>query len=70
MVFTSFSLIGGDGTQRGALAISEDVVRRGHKIAVVGVPKTIDNDLRFMQRSFGFETSVSMAVEAVYRVHT
>lgn len=62
-------VIGGDGTQRGALAIAEEVTRRGRKIAVVGVPKTIDNDLSFVQRSFGFETSVSMAVEAVYGAH-
>jgi 6-phosphofructokinase 1 len=63
-------VIGGDGTQKGALAISQEVIRRGHKIAVVGVPKTIDNDLSFVQRSFGFETSVSMAVDAVYGAHT
>ena len=63
-------VIGGDGTQRGALAISQEVIKRGLEIAVVGVPKTIDNDLSFVQRSFGFETSVSMAVEAVYGAHT
>jgi 6-phosphofructokinase 1 len=63
-------VIGGDGTQRGALAISREVTKRGCKIAVVGIPKTIDNDLSFVQRSFGFETSVSKAVEAVYGAHT
>ncbi len=63
-------VIGGDGTQKGALAISQEVTKRGRKIAVVGIPKTIDNDLSFVQRSFGFETSVSRAVEAVYGAHT
>jgi len=63
-------IIGGDGTQRGALAIHEEIMKRDKKIAVVGIPKTIDNDLSFVQRSFGFETSVAMAVEAVSGAHT
>jgi 6-phosphofructokinase 1 len=62
--------IGGDGTQRGALEIGEELERRGLKIAVVGIPKTIDNDLSFIQRSFGFETAVSEAVKAVSAAHT
>ncbi|WP_028975410.1 ATP-dependent 6-phosphofructokinase [Spirochaeta cellobiosiphila] len=61
--------IGGDGTQSGALAIAEEIQRRGLKVSVVGVPKTIDNDLSFIQKSFGFETAVSKAVEAVYSAH-
>lgn len=65
MLFT----IGGDGTQRGSLAIAEELTARGLEIAVVGVPKTIDNDLSFLERSFGFETAVSKAVEAVYGAH-
>jgi 6-phosphofructokinase 1 len=66
MLFT----IGGDGTQRGALGIAEEIKRRGLKIAVVGVPKTIDNDLSFVQVSFGFQTAVSKAVDAVAAAHT
>ncbi len=66
MLFT----IGGDGTQRGALAIAEEIERRGLKIAVIGVPKTIDNDLAFIQRSFGFETAVAEATHAVASAHT
>jgi 6-phosphofructokinase 1 len=66
MLFT----IGGDGTQRGALLIAEEIRRRGKRIAVVGVPKTIDNDLAFVEKSFGFETAVSRAVEAVSSAHT
>lgn len=65
MLFT----IGGDGTQRGALRISEEIKKRGLKIAMVGVPKTIDNDLSFVQKSFGFETAVSKAVDAVAAAH-
>ena len=65
MLFT----IGGDGTQRGALAISREAQSRGLNIAVVGIPKTIDNDLSFIQRSFGFETAVAKAVEAVASAH-
>ena len=65
MLFT----IGGDGTQKGALAISEEIGKRNLKIAVVGIPKTIDNDLNFVQRSFGFETAVSHAANAVASAH-
>ncbi len=61
--------IGGDGTQRGALNIAEEISRRGLKTVVVGIPKTIDNDLSFVQKSFGFETAVSKAVEAVSGAH-
>ncbi|NLD94386.1 MAG: ATP-dependent 6-phosphofructokinase [Fibrobacter sp.] len=62
--------IGGDGTQKGSLSISEEISKRGLKISVIGIPKTIDNDLCFIQRSFGFETAVSKAVEAVSCAHT
>jgi 6-phosphofructokinase 1 len=62
--------IGGDGTQKGALRITEQIARRNLDIAVVGVPKTIDNDLSFVERSFGFETAVAEAVRAVDGAHT
>src|SRR6056297_1961635 len=62
--------IGGDGTQRGALEIAEELEKRGLKISIIGIPKTIDNDLYFIQRSFGFETAVSEAVKAVSGAHT
>lgn len=61
MLFT----IGGDGTMRGALAIWEEIRRRGLKKTVVGIPKTIDNDIPLVQRSFGFETAVSEASNAI-----
>jgi 6-phosphofructokinase 1 len=62
--------IGGDGTQKGALAVSEEMTRRGLNISVIGIPKTIDNDLSFIDRSFGFETAVTKAAEAVSGAHT
>ncbi len=65
MLFT----IGGDGTQRGALHLADEIEKRGQKRVVVGVPKTIDNDLSFVERSFGFETAVSRAVESVQAAH-
>lgn len=61
--------IGGDGTLKGAHAIAEIAARRGMKLAVIGIPKTIDNDISFIQRSFGFETAFSTAVDAIYTAH-
>jgi 6-phosphofructokinase 1 len=61
--------IGGDGTQRGAHAISEEAMRRGLKISVIGVPKTIDNDISYVRTTFGFETAVSEAKRATNAAH-
>ena len=61
--------IGGDGTQTGALAIAEELEKQNSKVAIIGIPKTIDNDISFVQRSFGFETAVSIAVNAVSGAH-
>jgi len=61
--------IGGDGTLRGASAISEEIGRRKLKMAVIGIPKTIDNDISFVQRSFGFATAVSEAGRAITSAH-
>jgi 6-phosphofructokinase 1 len=61
--------IGGDGTQRGALAISEEASKRGLRISVIGIPKTIDNDVSFVQKTFGFETAVAEAKRATYAAH-
>lgn len=63
-------VIGGDGSQRGALAITEEARRRNLPLAVVGVPKTIDNDMIFMDKSFGYETACAAAVEAIHAAHT
>ncbi|MCE5252081.1 ATP-dependent 6-phosphofructokinase [bacterium] len=62
-------VIGGDGTQRGALDIASEVERRKLKIGIVGIPKTIDNDISFVERSFGFTTAVSIAKEVLSTGH-
>ncbi len=53
--------IGGDGTLRGAQGIADEAMRRGLELSVVGIPKTIDNDILYVQKTFGFETAVSEA---------
>ncbi|HEY5930693.1 MAG TPA: ATP-dependent 6-phosphofructokinase [Burkholderiales bacterium] len=58
-------VVGGDGTIRGAMQLTAEIERRGLKIAVVGVPKTIDNDIHFIDRSFGFESAYSAAVDVI-----
>jgi 6-phosphofructokinase 1 len=63
-------VIGGDGTLRGAHAISAEAARRGLKISVVGVPKTIDNDVSYVQKTFGFETAVSEGRRATYAANS
>jgi 6-phosphofructokinase 1 len=65
MLFT----VGGDGTQKGALDIANEIQSRGLNIAVIGIPKTVDNDFAFIQRSFGFDTAVTEAVEVVTAAH-
>ncbi|MEJ5357944.1 MAG: ATP-dependent 6-phosphofructokinase [Desulfobacterales bacterium] len=62
--------VGGDGTLRGAQAIAAEIRKRGLKIAVVGIPKTIDNDISYVERSFGFETAVSRAVSVIDAAHS
>ena len=62
--------IGGDGTLRGAQAISEEIAKRNLKIGVIGIPKTIDNDISHVQRSFGFLTAVSEATATIYSAHS
>jgi 6-phosphofructokinase 1 len=64
-----FFPVGGDGTLRGALEIAEEIARRRLAIAVVGLPKTIDNDIPWVRRSFGFQTAVRLAAEAVRGAH-
>ena len=62
--------IGGDGTQRGAKALFEEAQKRGHALSVVGIPKTIDSDIPFVARSFGFLTAVEEAAKVLQRAHT
>jgi 6-phosphofructokinase 1 len=62
--------IGGDGTLRGTQTIVEEIVRRKLNIGVVAIPKTIDNDISYVEKSFGFETAVSESRTAIYGAHT
>ena len=62
--------IGGDGTQRGAREFFQEAQTRGYALSVVGIPKTIDNDIPFVARSFGFLTAVQEAAKVLQRAHT
>ncbi|MDH3624131.1 MAG: ATP-dependent 6-phosphofructokinase [Myxococcales bacterium] len=61
--------IGGDGTQRGAHAIADELAKRGHPRSIIGIPKTIDNDVRFVDLSFGFLTALEEASEVLRGAH-
>ncbi|GAA4811274.1 ATP-dependent 6-phosphofructokinase [Litoribaculum gwangyangense] len=61
--------IGGDGTLKGANAIGTEIINRGLKIVVAGIPKTIDNDIDIIDKSFGFETSFDVACPIVRDAH-
>lgn len=63
-------VIGGDGSMKAAQSIAAEVQRRSLKLSVVGIPKTIDNDINFIAQSFGFETAVAKATEAIQCAHT
>lgn len=62
--------IGGDGTLRGAHALASEAQRRGWAIGIVGIPKTIDNDVPFVDRTFGFDSAVDVAARALMAAHT
>jgi 6-phosphofructokinase 1 len=60
---------GGDGTQRGAHAVAEEIQRRNLKISVIGIPKTIDDDVQYVNRSFGYFTAIEKAKEVIDSAH-
>ncbi|KAL8498192.1 hypothetical protein ACS0TY_021503 [Phlomoides rotata] len=62
-------IIGGDGTQKGAAVIFEEIRRRGLKVSVAGIPKTIDNDIPVIDKSFGFDSAVEEAERAINAAH-
>ncbi|XP_010925503.1 ATP-dependent 6-phosphofructokinase 3 isoform X1 [Elaeis guineensis] len=62
-------IIGGDGTQKGASMIFEEIQRRGLKVVVAGIPKTIDNDIAVIDKSFGFDSAVEEAQRAINAAH-
>ncbi len=62
-------MIGGDGTLKAASRIVEEIEKRRAKIGVIGIPKTIDNDIHMVSKSFGFDTAVDIATEAIKGAH-
>jgi len=62
--------IGGDGTQRGGNALFQEAKQRGYALSVVGIPKTVDNDVAFVSRTFGYLTAVQEAAKVLDCAHT
>jgi 6-phosphofructokinase 1 len=62
-------MVGGDGTLKAAGRIADAILERGLKISVIGIPKTIDNDIHMVSRSFGFDTAVDVATQAIRGAH-
>jgi len=62
-------MIGGDGTLMAATGIVDTITKTGLKISVIGIPKTIDNDIYMVSRTFGFDTAVDMATQAIRGAH-
>ncbi len=61
--------VGGDGTLRGAHALHEEAVRRGYPLSVIGIPKTVDNDIEYVWRTFGYSTAVEEAAHIIDSAH-
>jgi 6-phosphofructokinase 1 len=69
MNINALFVIGGDGSIRGAMQIAATVAERGQRIAVVGIPKTIDNDIPYIDQSFGFQTAFGEAAKSIRAAH-
>ena len=69
MSISALFMIGGDGTLKAAIKIADAVFERGLKISIVGIPKTIDNDIYLVSRSFGFDSAVDIATMAIKSAH-
>ncbi len=63
-------VVGGDGTQHGGYKLFQEAQKRGHALAVVGVPKTVDNDVPYVSRTFGYQTAVQEATRVITCAHT
>jgi 6-phosphofructokinase 1 len=61
--------IGGDGTMRAVENITDEITKRNLNVSVIGIPKTIDNDLNLIQKTFGYDTAISEAVKAIECAH-
>ena len=70
MNISALFMIGGDGTMKATNSIVREITKRNLRISVIGIPKTIDNDINFISQSFGFETAVFKATEAIQCAHT
>ena len=70
MSISCLFMIGGDGTMHAAAALVDEVKKRKLKISIIGIPKTIDNDIGFVAKTFGFDTAVEKAAEAIQCAHT
>ncbi|CAI9756696.1 unnamed protein product [Fraxinus pennsylvanica] len=68
--FNQVYIIGGDGTMRGMVEIFNEIKHRKLYVVVAGIPKTVDNDVGVIDRSFGFQTAVEMAQQAISAAHT
>ncbi|XP_058114792.1 ATP-dependent 6-phosphofructokinase 2 [Magnolia sinica] len=67
--FNQVYIIGGDGTMRGVVKIFKEICRRKLNIAIAGIPKTVDNDIGIIDRSFGFQTAVETAQQPISAAH-
>ncbi|WJZ96001.1 hypothetical protein VitviT2T_014730 [Vitis vinifera] len=67
--FDQVYVIGGDGTMRGAVTIFDEICRQKLNVSIAGIPKTVDNDISIIDRSFGFQTAVEMAQQAISAAH-
>jgi 6-phosphofructokinase 1 len=63
-------VVGGDGSQKAALLLHQEIRKRGWPISIVGIPKTIDNDLLFMDQSFGYLTACAEALRTLNVAHS
>ena len=63
-------MVGGDGTLNAAHRLAAEITKRNLRIGVIGIPKTIDNDIHIVERSFGFDTAVDEATRAIRSAHT
>ncbi len=62
-------VVGGDGTLVAASRITKVIMERGLNISIIGIPKTIDNDIFMVSRSFGFDTAVEIATQSIRAAH-